>query len=194
MIVLATVPLQTTVRRRIDAKPFVPDDELEFGERAEDILNIQSTGLARRVLAAQSDKLVIGVSGGLDSTLAFLVCLDALQKLDKPRSALCAVTLPGPATSEHTLQSARDLVGFAGTELKEIQIDAAVLQHLKDLSHNGDHDVVFENAQARERTQILFDLANQENGIVVGTGDLSELALGWCTFNADQMASYSASH
>lgn len=183
-------PTLNALRRTFDARPFVPGDDTEFGERASEILKIQSTGLARRMMAAYSKTLVLGVSGGLDSTLAFLVCLDALALLDKDRSALCAITLPGPATSEHTLDSARQLASSAGANLKEVRIDASVEQHLKDLSHSGEHDVVFENAQARERTQILFDLANQMNGIVVGTGDLSELALGWCTYNADQMSSY----
>ena len=178
------------LRRTFDPRPFVPEDEGEFSERASEILSIQSTGLARRMMAAYSETLVLGVSGGLDSTLAFLVCLDALELLNKERSALCAITLPGPATSDHTLDSARMLASSASASLKEVRIDASVAQHLKDLSHSGDHDVVFENAQARERTQILFDLANQMSGIVVGTGDLSELALGWCTYNADQMSSY----
>ena len=183
-------PTLDALRRTFDPKPFVPDDAKEFGERASEILNIQSTGLARRMMASSSKALVLGVSGGLDSTLAFLVCLDALSLLNKERSDLCAITLPGPATSEHTLESARMLAASTGASLKEIRIDAAVKQHLQDLSHSGEHDVVFENAQARERTQILFDLANQMSGIVVGTGDLSELALGWCTYNADQMSSY----
>ena len=183
-------PTLDALRRTFDPKPFVPDDAKEFGERASEILNIQSTGLARRMMASSSKTLVLGVSGGLDSTLAFLVCLDALSLLNKERSDLCAITLPGPATSEHTLESARMLAASTGASLKEIRIDAAVKQHLQDLSHGGEHDVVFENAQARERTQILFDLANQMSGIVVGTGDLSELALGWCTYNADQMSSY----
>ncbi len=183
-----------TLRRTFNANPFVPpaDTEFdkEFDQRASEILQIQSTGLARRIMASHAKTLVLGVSGGLDSTLAFLVCLDALDHLKKDHSDLCAITLPGPATSEHTLESARMLVSSAGANLKEVRIDASVEQHLKDLSHSGEHDVVFENAQARERTQILFDLANQLNGIVVGTGDLSELALGWCTYNADQMSSY----
>jgi len=183
-------PNLNALRRTFDPKPFVPNDENEFGARASEILRIQSTGLARRMMAAHSETLVLGVSGGLDSTLAFLVCLDALALLEKDRSALCAITLPGPATSDHTLDSARMLASSAGANLKEVRIDASVAQHLKDLSHSGEHDVVFENAQARERTQILFDLANQMHGIVVGTGDLSELALGWCTYNADQMSSY----
>ena len=176
--------------RVFDQKPFVPDDEQEFDARANEILQIQSTGLARRMMVSGSDKLVLGVSGGLDSTLAFLVCLDALELLGKDCKDLCAITLPGPATSEHTLESARMLAASVQADLKEISINASVVQHLKDLSHGGEHDVVFENAQARERTQILFDLANQLHGIVVGTGDLSELALGWCTYNADQMSSY----
>ncbi len=183
-------PTLNALRCTFDPRPFVPGDEGEFSERASEILSIQSTGLARRMMAAYSETLVLGVSGGLDSTLAFLVCLDALELLKKERSALCAITLPGPATSDHTLNSARMLASSASANLKEVRIDASVEQHLKDLSHSGDHDVVFENAQARERTQILFDLANQMNGIVVGTGDLSELALGWCTYNADQMSSY----
>ena len=183
-------PALENLRRTFDPKPFVPADDFEFGERAAEILNIQSTGLARRMMAAHAQSLVLGVSGGLDSTLAFLVCLDALKLMKQDYTDLCAITLPGPATSDHTLESARMLASSAGANLREVRIDASVEQHLKDLSHNGDHDVVFENAQARERTQILFDLANQMNGIVVGTGDLSELALGWCTYNADQMSSY----
>jgi len=180
----------TELTRTIDRKPFVPDDETVFDERAVEIFAIQSTGLARRMLASHAKSLVLGVSGGLDSTLAFLVCLDALDKLGRSHEELCAITLPGPATSEHTLQTAHMLATAVNASLQEVRIDASVAQHLKDLSHGGDHDVVFENAQARERTQILFDLANQLNGIVVGTGDLSELALGWCTYNADQMSSY----
>ena len=170
--------------------PFVPEDEHEFGARAQEILSIQATGLARRMKAAHSDRLVIGLSGGLDSTLAYLVCLDALSILSLPFSQLQAVTMPGPGTTEPTLSNAIRLTETTGATLSEIPIDKAVAQHLEDLEHQGDHDVVFENAQARERTQILFNLANQVGGIVVGTGDLSELALGWCTYNADHMASY----
>ncbi len=170
--------------------PFVPDDEHEFAARAQEILNIQATGLARRMRAARCEKLVIGLSGGLDSTLAFLVCLDALEKLDLARLNLCALTMPGPGTTDKTLDNARGLTRAANVTLEEIPIHAAVAQHLDDLNHAGEHDVVFENAQARERTQILFNYANKVGGIVVGTGDLSELALGWCTYNADHMASY----
>lgn len=178
------------IDRQYPPHPFVPNDEAELTARASEILKIQSTGLARRVIASHAKTLVLGVSGGLDSTLALLVCLDTLETLGRPVSDLLAVTMPGPATSEHTLETARLLAEVCGCNLREIRIDAAVEQHLQDLSHNGRHDVVFENAQARERTQLLFDIANQTGGIVVGTGDLSELALGWCTYNADHMSSY----
>ncbi len=180
----------TGLQRTFDPHPFVPRDEAQFDARASEILRIQSTGLARRVLASGSRTLVIGLSGGLDSTLAFLVCLDALEALGMPRNRLHALTLPGPGTSQHTLDSARQLAAAAGVELAEISISEAVKQHLADLGHQSTEDVVFENAQARERTQILFDYGNANHGIVVGTGDLSELALGWCTYNADQMAGY----
>ena len=180
--------------RTYDAHPFVPEDEGQFDARAREILAIQTTGLARRILAARSSSLIIGISGGLDSTLAFLVCLEALQKLnpdrEKARQQIHALTLPGPGTSDHTLESARALCHSAGVQLREVSIVPAVRQHLADLEHVSKSDVVFENAQARERTQILFNTANQLDGIVVGTGDLSELALGWCTFNADHMSSY----
>src|SRR5262245_58695014 len=181
----------TKLERTYPRHPFVPDDEHEFDARAKEILSIQATGLARRQAAARADVLVIGISGGLDSTLALLVCLDALRLRQVPAAAVHSVTLPGPGTSERTLSSARALALAAGTTLLEIPITAAVTQHLEDLDQPLDrHDVVFENAQARERTQLLFNHANQAHGIVVGTGDLSELALGWCTFNGDHMANY----
>jgi len=170
--------------------PFVPEDEHEFDARAQEILSIQATGLARRMRAARCEQLVIGLSGGLDSTLAFLVCLDALTKLALPAANLAAITMPGPGTTAKTNDNAHRLTQASGATMEEIPIHAAVAQHLKDLRHDGAHDIVFENAQARERTQILFNYANKVGGIVVGTGDLSELALGWCTFNADHMASY----
>ncbi|MDE0053965.1 MAG: NAD(+) synthase, partial [Gammaproteobacteria bacterium] len=170
--------------------PFVPDDEQEFDARARDVLAIQATGLARRLRAAGSTNPVIGLSGGLDSTLAFLVCLDALALNGLGLDSLRAITMPGPGTSEHTNASAKQLAEAAGATIREIPIDGAVRAHLDDIGHNGTYDVTFENVQARERTQILFDVANQTRGVVVGTGDLSELALGWCTFNADHMAHY----
>lgn len=188
--VLAELAPLPGLTRRFEPHPFVPGDEAQFDARASEILQIQATGLARRVLAANSRVLVIGLSGGLDSTLAFLVCLHALDKLDRTPDSLHALTLPGPGTSAHTLESAHQLARAAGVPLKEISIAAAVKQHLDDLGHVDETDVVFENAQARERTQILFNYANKAGGIVVGTGDLSELALGWCTYNADHMASY----
>ena len=160
---------------------------LRLGGAEQNVVRL-STGLARRVLASKADALVIGVSGGLDSTLAFLVCLDVAARLEAVE--LKPVTMPGPGTSKHTLETARGLAAAAKAPLKEIRIDRAVATHLEDLEHRDDTDVVFENAQARERTQILFNYANQQQGIVVGTGDLSELALGWCTFNADHMAGY----
>jgi NAD+ synthase (glutamine-hydrolysing) len=178
------------LHRITDPHPFVPADEAQFDARAREILDIQATGLARRLLAAGSNNLVIGLSGGLDSTLAFLVCLQALTRLGRPLTQIQPVTMPGPGTSEHTLASARSLAQATAVALTEIPIDAAVAQHLSDLNHDDETDVVFENAQARERTQILFNYANKIDGIVVGTGDLSELALGWCTYNADHMANY----
>lgn len=184
------VPPLPELARTFAREPFVPPDEREFAARAQDILAIQATGLARRVRAARAERLVIGLSGGLDSTLAYLVCIDALALLERPAETLCALTMPGPGTTAHTLASARGLAEATGVELREIAIDRAVEAHLADIAHDGEADVTFENAQARERTQILFDTANRVSGIVVGTGDLSELALGWCTFNADQTANY----
>ena len=158
--------------------------------RAEEILQIQSAGLARRVKATNTETLVLGLSGGLDSTLALLVCLDTAKHLGLDNTSIHAITMPGPGTSELTLRSARELAKYAKVTLTEIPIDQAVEQHLKDLNHTELNDTVFENAQTRERTQILFNYANKVEGLVVGTGDLSELALGWCTYNADHMASY----
>ena len=176
--------------RRYPKHPFVPGDEHEFDARAKDVLAIQATGLARRLRAADSTHPVIGLSGGLDSTLAFLVCLDALALNDLSAESLHAITMPGPGTTDHTNATAKRLAKAAGAAIREISIEQAVRSHLDDIGHDGAYDVTFENVQARERTQILFDVANQTGGIVVGTGDLSELALGWCTFNADHMAHY----
>ena len=182
------------LKRVYPKHPFVPTDEDEFDAHAREILNIQTTGLARRMLSANVESLVIGISGGLDSTLAFLVCLDTLVKLGKGESVsplvIHALTMPGPGTTTHTRDSVDRLCTATGVTLKEIPIGAAVDQHLADLGHTDTTDVVFENIQARERTQLLFDYANKVGGIVVGTGDLSELALGWCTYNADHMANY----
>ena len=176
--------------RRYPRTPFVPAEQAALNARAEEALAIQATGLARRMAAAGAERLVLGISGGLDSTLAHLVCLDALAARQLPAERLQALTMPGPGTTAHTLESARQLAAATGAELREVDISGAVRQHLDALGHDGAPDLTFENAQARERTQILFDAANQIGGIVVGTGDLSELALGWCTFNADQAAGY----
>ena len=190
VVAAGPVPRLATLARRYSRRPFVPADEAELNARAQEILAIQATGLARRMQAAKAARLVIGISGGLDSTLAFLVCLDALAALDLDAEALCALTMPGPGTTPHTVESARLLAQATEVPLQEISIADAVHQQLADLGHSGEPDVTFENVQARQRTQMLFNTANQMDGIVVGTGDLSELALGWCTFNADQMASY----
>lgn len=179
------------LRRTVLPHPFVPDDVDEFDARAAEILTIQATGLARRMRASRSGNLTIGLSGGLDSTLAFLVALDALALEHRPPEALHTITMPGPGTGERTLAAARVLARTAGVDLREVPIHAAVAQHLADLGHDPEvHDVTFENAQARERTQLLFNFANKLGGLVVGTGDLSELALGWCTYNGDHMSSY----
>ena len=181
--------LESTIRR-YSPHPFVPSEGDELTTRTSEVLQIQSSGLARRVVAANAQALLIGISGGLDSTLAYLVCLDALRKLKRPVSNLIAVTMPGLGTSEHTLQSVRSLARATETKLMELDIRDAVEQHLDLLQHDGSADLTMENAQARERTKILFDLANMHDGLVVGTGDLSELALGWCTYNGDHMSSY----
>ena len=186
----AAIPAIEQLDRSYHAHPFVPDDEAEFDARAREILGIQAGGLSRRLHSVSTKHLVIGLSGGLDSTLAFLVCLDTLEKLGLPNANLHGLSMPGPGTTEHTRSSVQLLTAATNVALREIPIGAAVAQHLKDLEHNSEDDVVFENAQARERTQLLFDYANRVGGIVVGTGDLSELALGWCTFNADHIAGY----
>ncbi len=176
--------------REYSRTPFVPTGA-DLCERAEEILMIQATGLARRVLAAGSMRLVLGVSGGLDSTLALLVCLRCLSILERPKEDLVLISMPGPGTSAHTKESVKSIAEAIEIAVLEIPIHAAVSEHLRVLDHDAGQDLVFENAQARERTQILFDYAGKVDGLVVGTGDLSELALGWCTFNADHMASYS---
>ena len=187
----AAPPMLTTLDRTFPQQPFVPNDEHQLEARAQEILAIQSTGLARRLRAVGKPRMVIGLSGGLDSTLAFLVCLEACAKLGAATDSIHAITLPGPATSAHTLASARALARAATVPLREIDIRAAVQQHFDDIGHDANtFDIVYENTQARERTQVLFDVANQQGAILVGTGDLSELALGWCTYNADHMASY----
>ena len=186
-------PASTTpkLRRRFSQHPFVPTDAHRRDEYSQEIFAIQSTGLARRLRHTGARHVVIGVSGGLDSTLALLVLLEAFGRLGLDRKGIIGVTMPGPGTTVRTRMNALKLMEVLGVTAREIPIDAAVEQHLADIQHPpGKHDVTFENAQARERTQVLMDVANQVGGFVVGTGDLSEAALGWCTFNADHMSMY----
>lgn len=179
------------LRRPLPATPFIPGSQSRRREVCEEIFAIQATGLARRLEAARAKTAVVGLSGGLDSTLAFLVMVRAAEKLGWGRERLVAVTMPGFGTTGRTRGNAEQLAAVLGVELRTISIEAAVRQHFADIGHpEGLHDVVFENAQARERTQVLMDVANQMGGIVVGTGDLSESALGWCTFNGDHMSMY----
>lgn len=179
------------LEREVDPKPFVPQDDQERGHRCEEILNMQSAGLYQRLKKINCKKAVVGISGGLDSTLALLVTVEAFKKLDQPLSNIIAVTMPGFGTTDRTYNNAIILMKELGVTLKEISIKDACIQHFRDIEHNIDiHDITYENVQARERTQILMDISNKENGIVVGTGDLSELALGWCTYNGDHMSMY----
>ena len=173
-----------------DPHPFVPKDEAIFDARAREVLAIQSAGLSRRMRGAGAERLVLGLSGGLDSTLALLVCLDALGHLGLPTENLQALSLPGPGTSEHTRATVTQLAEATAVSWSEIPISETVAEQLRQLDHEARDDVVFENVQARQRTQLLFNMANKVGGLLVGTGDLSELALGWCTYNADHMASY----
>ncbi len=171
--------------------PFVPEDEQERAAYFDNLLAITATALARRMEASRSKRLVIGLSGGLDSTLALVTCANACDRLGLKHDAILAITMPGMGTSGRTKSNAVGLANALGAELREISIRESVLQHFKDIDHPADNlNVVYENAQARERTQILMDIANEVNGLVVGTGDLSEIAQGWCTYNGDQMAMY----
>ncbi|MYD46021.1 MAG: NAD(+) synthase [Gammaproteobacteria bacterium] len=184
-----TGPLTDTVRK-VDPTPFVPHDDNQLNTRSSEIFDIQVLGLSRRMQAAGKTNLVLGLSGGVDSTLAFLVCLEVLRGLQQTNAALIAVTMPSFGTSNHTLTSVRELAAATKTELKELDIKDAVEAHLQLIEHDGSRDITFENAQARERTKVLFNLANMHDGLVVGSGNMSELALGWCTFNGDHMSSY----
>jgi len=186
---LTSLP-KTPVDRTFDPHPFVPKNEALRDARCEEIFSIQSSALARRIRHIGDPKLLIGVSGGLDSTLALLVSVEACRKLGKPLSDIIAISMPGPGTTEGTKSSAQKLCEALGVSFKEIPIEAAVKEHLQAIGHGGAADVTFENAQARERMQILMDMANEVGGIVVGTGDLSEIALGFSTYNGDQMAMY----
>lgn len=178
------------LEREIDAHPFIPH-EAEMGVTCEEIFNIQLMGLAKRIVHTGAKHLILGISGGLDSTLALLVCVKAFDKLGMNRKDIIGVTMPGFGTTDRTYRNAITLMGSLGVTIREISITDAVEQHFKDIGHDiSVHDVTYENAQARERTQILMDLSNELGGIVVGTGDLSELALGWATYNGDHMSMY----
>jgi len=180
-----------TLMRTYAKNPFVPSSPLQLAERCEEIFKMQCAGLAKRLEHTNAAKSVIGVSGGLDSTLALLVCAATHKMLGKSTKTILALTMPGFGTTNETHETSIKLVNLLGTETREIAIHEAVLQHFRDINHNPHiHDVTYENSQARERTQILMDIANKENGIVIGTGDLSESALGWCTFNGDHMSMY----
>lgn len=181
----------TALTRFIDPHPFVPADSAERRERCEAILAMQAEGLRRRLEHIGCPTAVLGISGGLDSTLALLVAVRALDLLGRPRTDMIAVTMPGFGTTHRTRSNAELLCEKLGVTLRTVSIAAAVRQHFKDIGHDESvTDTTYENAQARERTQVLMDIANQENGIVVGTGDLSELALGWATYNGDHMSMY----
>ena len=179
------------ITRTFDSQPFIPQGK-KLEERCNEIFNIQSAGLAKRIEHTHASTCVIGISGGLDSTLAILVSVAAFDKLGKDRKEIIAITMPGFGTTDRTYNNAIALMQSLGVTIEEISIKDACLQHFKDIGHDADiHDVTYENAQARERTQILMDIANKRNGLVVGTGDLSELALGWATYNGDHMSMYS---
>jgi NAD+ synthase (glutamine-hydrolysing) len=178
-----------SLTRVVSRLPFVPNNADSLSRRAEAILQIQSQALAER-LKFTGLNAVIGVSGGLDSALALLVILRSYKILNKDKKDIIAVTMPGPATSEKTLKNVTKLAKSLDVHIREISIIESFNKHLKDINHKGNKDITYENAQARERTQILMDIANSENGYVIGTGDLSENALGWCTYNGDHMSMY----
>ena len=186
----AVTPKEFVLTRDIDAHPFIPKSG-DMQTRCEEILNIQVAGLAKRLYHINAQTAVIGISGGLDSTLALLVTVKAFDKLGLDRKGIIGVTMPGFGTTDRTYNNAIKLMQTLGITIREISIAKAVTQHFEDIGHDmKQHDITYENSQARERTQILMDVANQVNGIVVGTGDLSELALGWATYNGDHMSMY----
>ena len=171
--------------------PFVPKDEIERTKRCKEIIEIQATALARRMIHAHADKAIVGLSGGLDSTLSFLVMIRAFEKMNRDRKNIVAITMPCFGTTGRTFDNSCKLANEYGVDLRVIDIKEACSVHLKDIGIEwGDTSVTYENAQARERMQVLMDVANKENGLVVGTGNLSESALGWCTYNGDHMSMY----
>ena len=179
------------LERFIDPNPFVPSHDVDRQKRCEEILNIQAVGLKKRLAHTHCQNAVVGISGGLDSTLALLVTVRAFDMLGIDRKKIMAVTMPCFGTTDRTYNNACQLVNDLGADLHEVNIRDAVTLHFKDIHQDlNNHDVTFENGQARERTQVLMDLANQRGGMVIGTGDLSELALGWATYNGDHMSMY----
>lgn len=181
---------ELTLTRPVEPHPFVPQGK-ELDERCEEIIAIQVAGLAKRLVHTGCKTVVVGISGGLDSTLALLVCVQTFDKLNLPRKGIIGITMPGFGTTDRTYNNALQLMHSLGVTVKEISIKAACIQHFEDIGHDlTTHDVTYENSQARERTQILMDVANQLGGLVIGTGDLSELALGWATYNGDHISMY----
>lgn len=181
---------QFVLERTINPHPFIPSQKY-LSDSCQEVLNIQTLGLATRLKHINAKSVVLGVSGGLDSTLALLICVLTFDKLGLDRKGIIGVTMPGFGTTNRTHHNAINLMQQLGITIKEIDIQKSVLQHFEDIGHNVDiHDITYENAQARERTQILMDLSNRVNALVVGTGDMSELALGWATYNGDHMSMY----
>ena len=187
----STTVEETELTRKIDATPFVPEDDSMRAERCEEIVNIQALGLKKRLSHIHATTAVVGISGGLDSTLALLITVRAFDMLGLDRKGVIGITMPCFGTTDRTYRNAISLMEALHITVREIPIREAVTVHLKDIGHAADdHNVTYENAQARERTQVLMDVANDLNGLVVGTGDLSELALGWATYNGDHMSMY----
>ena len=183
-------PADTKLERRFSKAPFIPENEEEIPARCAEIIKMQVSGLKKRLLHTGAKKLLLGISGGLDSTLALIAAAETMDALKRPRTDIHTVSMPCFGTSGRTRSNAHSLCTLFGTQFSEIDISEAVKLHLKSIGHGGAEDTAFENAQARERTQVLMDIANAENGIVIGTGDLSELALGWSTYNGDHMSMY----
>lgn len=181
----------TALTRKIEPLPFVPAAKGEKSKRCHDILMMQAHGLAKRIEHTQCKSIVVGISGGLDSCLALLVCVEAMKLKNRSMSDIITITMPCFGTTRRTRSNAEQLCAILGTTLRVIDISDSVRQHFKDISHDeNNQNVTYENCQARERTQVLMDVANEENGLVIGTGDLSELALGWATYNGDHMSMY----
>ena len=182
---------RTELSRYFERTPFIPSNKIDREKRCDEILTIQAMGLKKRLAHTHCQSAVVGISGGLDSTLAVLVTARAFDMLKIPRENIVCVTMPCFGTTDRTYSNAVTLTKKLGASLREIRINKAVEQHFSDIGHDPEiHNVTYENSQARERTQILMDIANQINGMVIGTGDMSELALGWATYNGDHMSMY----